>query len=132
MIRIKTIGKKAIRSFVKPPWDSDLMEFQYGLWQGVSAVFTESGRQLGEENARPFLFNDHIPAKTIVCKYDGSRNGHPINMSALKIAMTNFDAALDITKGVVRHHARAVLKANPSARAGIWDCLLYTSPSPRD
>jgi len=129
MNRIKVIGKKAIRSFAKPPWESDLMEFQYGLWQGVSAVFTVSGRQLGEENARPFLFNDHIPAKTIICKYDGSRNGHPINMSALKIAMTNFDAALDITKVVLRQHARNVQKTNPTARTGVWDLYIIALAS---
>jgi len=129
MSQIKSIGKKVVRRFVEPPWDSDLMEFQHGLWRGVSALFTESGRQLGEENARPFLFNDHVPAKTIICKYDGSRNGHPINMSALRIAMTNFDAALEITRAVIKHHARAAAATKPSKPAGIWDLYLIALAS---
>jgi len=129
MKRIRSVGKKVVRRFVEPPWDSDIMEFQHGLWRGVSAIFTESGRQLGEENARPFLFNDHIPAKTITCKYDGSRNGHPINMSALRIAMTNFDPALEITEAVINHHSRTVLGGKTSATGGIWDLYIISLAS---
>lgn len=126
---IRTAGKKLIRRFVAPPWASNTMEFSPGIWSGVSPLFTESGRQLGEENARPFLFNDHVPAKTIDCKYEGSRFGHPINMSALRIAMTNFDPALQITKEVIRYHADAVLKALPRHRNGMWDLYVVALAS---
>jgi len=126
---IRTAGKKVIRRFVAPPWASNTMEFSLGVWSGVSPLFTESGRQLGEENARPFLFNDHIPAKTIDCKYEGSRFGHPINMSALRIAMTNFDPALQITKAVIRYHADSVLKANLRHRNGMWDLYVVALAS---
>ena len=126
---IRTAGKKVVRRFVAPPWQSSTMEFGQGLWSGVSPLFTESGRQLGEENARPFLFNDHIPAKTIECKYEGSRFGHPINMSALRIAMTNFDPALQITKAVIRHHAATALKTNPKHRNGMWDLYIVALAS---
>jgi len=126
---MKAIGKKLLRGFVKAPWESELMEFEHGLWRGVSPLYTESGRQLGEENTRPFLFNDHIPAKTIQCKYEGSRAGCPINMSALKIAMTNFDATLDITKAVIRYHARAAKSAGISSRGGVWDLYIVSLAS---
>lgn len=126
---IRAAGKKVVRHFIAPPWTSSTMEFNQGLWSGVSALFTESGRQLGEENARPFLFNDHIPAKTIECKYEGSRFGHPINMSALRIAMTNFDPALQITKAVIQYHAAFVLKTNPKQRNGMWDLYVVALAS---
>ena len=78
------------------------MEFRYGLWTGVSALMGEDGRQLGEHNTRPLVFNREIPAEVHACKYKGSRYGREINISALRVAMRHFY------------------------------CLLYTSPSPRD
>jgi len=128
MKQIRSVGKKVVRRFSKAPWDSDTMEFVRGIWQGVSSLYTESGRQLGEENTRPFLFNDHIPAKTIVCKYDGSRNGHLINMSALRTAMMNYDEAVEITKSVIRHHATAAKKYARS-ECGTWDLYVIALAS---
>jgi len=102
------------------------MEFHYGLWAGVSALYSESGRQLGEENTRPFVLNHHIPGQTITCKYAGSREGREINMSALRIAMQNFDAALEIT-GAVRSYHLALLP--PSHVLGIWDLYIIARAS---
>ncbi len=126
---IRAAGKNVIRRLTVPPWESNLMEFKYGVWSGVSPLFTESGRQLGEENARPFLFNDHVPAKKIACKYEGSRNGREINMSALRIAMINYDAALEITKEVIRYHTAAVTRKYPSAVGGTWDLYIIALAS---
>ncbi len=102
------------------------MESRFGLWQGVSAAYSESGRQLGEENTRPFALNHHIPAETINCKYDGSRNGRAINMSALRIAMRNFDAALALT-GAVRHF-HLTQSPTPST-IGVWDLYIIARAS---
>lgn len=129
MKRIKAIGKKVVRNFVVPPWESDIMEFKHGLWQGVSPLFTQSGRQLGEENTRPFLFNDRIPAKTIACKYDGSRHGRLINMSALRTAMINYDKAIDITRAVIQRHAATASSNKPAACGGIWDLYIISLAS---
>jgi len=102
------------------------MEFHYGLWNGVSALYSDSGRQLGEENARPFRLNHHVPAETIECKYKGSREGRSINISALRIAMQNFDAALAITQAVRNHH----LDRLPAAHhLGIWDLYVIARAS---
>ncbi len=102
------------------------MEFHHGLWNGVSALFSESGRQLGEENTRPFALNHHIPAETIHCKYKGSREGRSINMSALRIAMQNFDEALAITGAVGRHHLGRKESSDP---LGIWDLYIMARAS---
>jgi len=102
------------------------MEFHYGLWNGVSALYSDSGRQLGEENARPFRFNHHIRAETIECKYKGSREGRSINMSALRIAMQNFDAALSITQAVRNHHLGQLPATH---ELGIWDLYVIARAS---
>lgn len=102
------------------------MEFHYGLWNGVSALYSDSGRQLGEENTRPFALNHHVPAETIRCKYKGSRESRLINMSALRIAMQNFDGALAITGLVGRFHLSRTLNAGP---IGIWDLYIMARAS---
>ena len=102
------------------------MEFHYGLWNGVSALFSESGRQLGEENSRPLLLNHHIPAETVACKYSGSRNGRLINMSALRTAMQNFEEALAITEAVRQAYLSLLPKTH---RLGIWDLDIISRAS---
>ena len=102
------------------------MEFHFGLWNGVSALYSASGRQLGEDNTRPLRLNHGIPAETINCKYAGSRNGRAINMSALRIAMQNFDEALAITAAVKNHH----LAHRPQTHIlGIWDLYIMARAS---
>lgn len=118
--------KKTLWPLLPKPWDAPDMEFHLGLWNGVSALYSESGRQLGEENARPLALNHHVAAETIECKYEGSREGRPINMSALRIAMKNFDAASAITAAVRSHH----LSQLPSLHAlGIWDLYIIARAS---
>ncbi|MEP1420601.1 MAG: hypothetical protein ABJK59_02385 [Erythrobacter sp.] len=102
------------------------MEFHYGLWHGVSALYSESGRQLGEENTRPFALNHHVPAEKITCKYEGSRSGCLINVSALRTAMQNFEAALAITKAVQARHVGDQGRADP---LGIWDLYILSRAS---
>lgn len=100
------------------------MEFHYGLWNGVSALYNESDRQLGEENTRPFILNHHLPAETIQCKYSGSRAGRSINMTALRTAMQNFDDALDITAAVQSYHLQRIEKD-----IAIWDLYIIARAS---
>ncbi|MGB7373064.1 hypothetical protein [Pontixanthobacter sp.] len=118
--------KKVLWPILPKPWGTADMEFHYGLWNGVSSLFSQSGRQLGEENARPFILNHHIPAQMIVCKYKDSREGRKINMSALRIAMQNFDAALDITGAVHAHH---LAQLPPAHVPGIWDLHIIARSS---
>lgn len=118
--------KKMLWPVQPKPWRSPVMESRFGLWQGVSALYSESGRQLGEENTRPFALNHHIPAETIACKYDGSRKGRAINMSALRIAMRNFDAALALTGAVRQFH---LSKSPTPDTIGAWDLYITARAS---
>jgi hypothetical protein len=125
-MRLRELMKASLWPVLPKPWNSQDMEFHYGLWLGVSALFSESGRQLGEENTRPFVLNHHLPAETIACKYEGSRNGRSINMSALRTAMQNFGAALAITKAVQSHHISRKDKQEP---LGLWDLYILSRAS---
>jgi len=120
--------KKLARPLVQKPWQSPTMEFQHGLWTGVSALFSESGRQLGEENARPLMFNEHIKAETQICKFDGSRFGHEINISALRIAMRHFKEAIEINCSVRDFHLSKIGKPL-NAQPGIWDLYIISRAS---
>jgi hypothetical protein len=118
--------KQALWPLLPKPWASPVMECRYGLWNGLSALYSASGRQLGEDNARPFALNHHLPAETLACKYPGSRSGRTINISALRIAMANFDAALAIVAAVRAHHLPRV--GHP-ASVGLWDLYILSRAS---
>ncbi|MBT8473603.1 MAG: hypothetical protein HKN14_04690 [Marinicaulis sp.] len=102
-----------------------MMELQYGLWNGASALFSQSGRQLGEANTRPFHLNMNLPAETTTCKYAGNRDGKPINLSALRIAMQNFDAALELTQSIKNLYLHRLPKHESPAPLGLWDLYLF-------
>lgn len=113
---------------LQKPWESPVMEFRYGLWTGISPIFGEDGRQLGENNTRPLVFNEHIPAETVACKYKGSRHGKLINMSALRVAMKNFYETTTIAVAVLDFHMRQQQLAQ-SDIPGIWDLYAISRAS---
>lgn len=104
------------------------MEFRYGLWTGISALYGEDERQLGENNTRPLVFNRHVPAEVYPCKYKGSRNGSLINISALRVAMSHFYEATAITVAVRDYHMAQINKP-VSEIPGIWDQYLISRAS---
>lgn len=122
----RNIAKRAVRFFYPKPWRSDVMEFRYGLWRGVSPLYAENGRQLGEANTRPFIFQDAVPAETVACKYEGSRYGKRINMSALRTAMMHFRDALAITSTVADN---CYLPGKSPPTLGIWDLYILSRAS---
>lgn len=126
MTAMRKMLKTALWPVLPKPWHAPTMETRFGLWSGVSALYSQSGRQLGEANARPFMLSHGIPAETIACRYEGSRHGRTINMSALRVAMANFDAALAITGAVRRFHLD---RAGGHDRPGLWDLFIIARGS---
>ena len=96
--------KPLIRPWLKTPWTCPYMEFRYGLWTGISGLMGEDGRQLGEANTKPAVYMKDIPAETLTCKYEGTRYGQLINISALRVAMKHFYDASAITVSVRDYH----------------------------
>ena len=101
------------------------MEFRYGLWTGISGLMGEDGRQLGEANTRPMIFNREIPAEVHACKYKGSRYGKDINVSALRVAMRHFYEASSITVAVRDYHM-AKLNKPADEQPGGWDLYMIS------
>lgn len=129
MSKIRSVILKAAHPFIPAPWRAPTMEYRYGIWRGISTLFSEDGRQLGEENARPFILNRHIPAETVACKYEGSRYGKQINVTALRTAMRHFSEALDIVGAVRTYHMERVQKTGRHAtidQPGLWDLYILS------
>ena len=122
---LKTRLKELAWPHIRKPWDSPTMEFDYGLWHGLSALMSESGRQLGEENTRPSHLNLRISADVAACNFEGSRNGKSINLSALRIAMKHFDEALVICDAVRHVHTKHMPETQAPA-LGIWDIYIIS------
>ena len=104
------------------------MEFRYGLWAGVSSIFGEDGRQLGERNTSPAIFDRHVETETRTCKYAGSRNGELINISALRTSMGHFYDACAISVAVRDYHMTHLNKSLDD-RPGIWDLHVISRAS---
>lgn len=117
--------KPLFRQALQAPWASPLMEFRYGVWVGVSGLMGEDGRQLGEANTRPVVFNRDIPAEVQACKYKGRRYGKNINISALRVAMQHFYEAASITVAVREYHMTQSGKP-VSDVPGAWDLYVIS------
>jgi len=117
--------KPLVRQVLQAPWASPIMEFRYGVWVGVSGLMGVDGRQLGEANTRPLIFNRDIPAEVQVCKYEGTRYGKEINISALRVAMQHFYDAASITVAVREYHMKRLGKP-VSEVPGAWDLYVIS------
>ena len=73
------------------------MEFEYDAWCGISSIYSCDGRQIGENNTGPELYRENIPTEHKTCRFEGSRNGLPMNLSALRLVMSVWDDVLQLT-----------------------------------
>lgn len=72
------------------------MEFDCGVWLGPSTLHCVDGRQLGEENAWPVFFREHVATDYHASNMPGSRSGSVINMTALHMVMRTWNQALPV------------------------------------
>ena len=98
---INSLSNCIIKHFITPPYLTDTMEIEYGLWEGISSIHCNDGRQLGENNVKPLYLQDHsIKTNLHVSKHEGSRSGLIVNMTALQILMREWDESLKIIGAV--------------------------------
>lgn len=76
------------------PFETDLMEFEFDVWNGICSFHSVDGRQIGENNTSPELFKETIPTEHKICNFEGSRNGLPINVTALRSVLGVWDDVL--------------------------------------
>lgn len=78
-----------------PPYREDNMETLTGSQRGASSARCAEGRQLGENNVAPTYYMERR-YETAAGKLSGSRTGCPINTSALRSVLRNWNDAIEI------------------------------------
>jgi hypothetical protein len=96
----KRFNKLAVRLYSAvnpPPYRRANMEFDYDVWNGICTFHSHDGRQIGENNTNPEIYKEVIETEHKICKFEGSRNGLPINVTALRQVMAVWGDALQFT-----------------------------------
>lgn len=93
----KPLNKAAMRVYamLRPaPFRRPNMEFDVDVWNGISCFHAQEGRQIGENNTHPEMYKEVIDTEHRTCKFDGTRFGLPMNMTALRNVMSVWDEVL--------------------------------------
>ncbi|MEN9483523.1 MAG: hypothetical protein RJB37_1403 [Pseudomonadota bacterium] len=96
----KRFNRMAVRMYSvlkPPPYQRPNMEFDYDVWNGICTFHSHDGRQIGENNTGPDVYKEVIETEHKICKFEGSRNGLPINVTALRQVMAVWGDALQFT-----------------------------------
>lgn len=80
-----------------PPYRKPNMEFDYGLWYGICTFHSQNGRQIGENNTDPDIYKEEAETEHQICAFEGTRNGLPINVTALRHVMAVWEDSLQFT-----------------------------------
>lgn len=95
----KTLRQWGLRAYAlknPPPYRRPNMEFDLDIWNGISSLHGQDGRQIGENNAAPHLYKEDIPTEHKTFKFGGSRAGLPVNMTALRHVLAVWDDSLQL------------------------------------
>lgn len=93
---LRHLALKAYSIKHPPPYRRANMEFDFDIWNGISSLHGQDGRQIGENNAGPHPYKEDIATEHKAHKFGGSRAGLPINVTALKHVMAVWDDALQL------------------------------------
>ena len=98
--RHKTLRHWALKAYAvmhPPPHRRPSMEFNFGLWNGISSLHSSHGRQIGENNVGPYRYKEDIETEHEICRFGGSRDRLAINVTALRHVMAVWGDALQLT-----------------------------------
>lgn len=93
--RVQNAYLGLMKQIKPPPYREDNMETVTGSWLGASSARCAEGRQFGENNVSPAYYRERC-YETTVGKLGGSRAGCPINTSALRSVLRNWNDAIEI------------------------------------
>lgn len=79
------------------PYQHLNMEFEYDTWNSISTLRCWNGRQIGEDNAGPYPYNQKTVNAYEVCKFKDSREGLLINITSLRIVLPAWNDTLEFT-----------------------------------
>lgn len=118
--RAQRIVFGAMQRIKPPPYMEDNMETIVGPWKGASAAACAEGRQFGENNTFPSYYMERR-YETRAGNLGGSREGCPINHSALQSVLKNWKDAVEVID-IVRsmYVARLVPAGKPLLAADVF------------
>lgn len=104
------VVKKAIIDVVSifkpPPYRRDLMEFEFDVWSGATTLHCINKRQLGENNTFPGFYRENTLTEYHKSSFDGSRTGLPMNMTALRGVMNQWEPSLALINAIRRFYMK--------------------------
>jgi hypothetical protein len=117
-------GLKAYKLKHPVPYKRPNMEFDFDIWNGISSLHGQDGRQIGENNTGPYPYKEDIATEHRPFKFGGSREGLPMNMTALKHVLAVWDDALQLAT-LVRNQYIAHRQL-PSPRFNLLNAYLFS------
>ncbi len=105
----KQLNKPALRLYSRikpPPYQRAKMEFDFDVWNGICTFHSNQGRQIGENNTGPEVYKEVVETEHKICKFEGSRYGLPINVTALREVMGVWDDALQFVTLLRNQHVK--------------------------
>lgn len=73
--RGNALGVRLYAAIRPPPYRLPAMEFQPGVWTGISSFHSVDGRQIGENNTSPEMYREVLSTEHRICRFEGTRNG---------------------------------------------------------
>ena len=104
--RLNRYALKILASLSPPPYLRDNVEFYYDMWVGISSFYADSGRQIGENNTAPRRYKENLETLHKPYRFEGSRNGLLVNMTALRHVMSVWDEAVQLTTALRNDYMR--------------------------
>lgn len=104
--RFNNYALKILSLLFPPPYLRDNVEFHYDIWVGISSFYADSGRQIGENNTAPRRYKENIETLHKPCRFDGSRNGLLVNMTALRHVMSVWEESVQLTTALRNDYIR--------------------------
>ena len=100
------------------------MEFEWDIWIGISSLHSVDGRQIGENNTGPYPYHEAIATEHKTLKFDGTRQGLPCNMTALRSILPVWNETLQLATVLRRHYIDH--KKLKEVRFNLLDAYLYS------
>lgn len=104
--RLNRYALKILSWLSPPPYLRDNVEFHYDMWIGISSFYADSGRQIGENNTAPRRYKETMETLHKPCRFEGSRNGLLVNMTALRHVMSVWDESVQLTTALRNDYIR--------------------------
>jgi hypothetical protein len=120
----RKFGLEVLKRVKPKPYQRPNMEFECDIWVGISSFHSDDGRQIGENNTGPYPYHEAIATEHKTLKFDGTRQGMPCNMTALRSILPVWNETLQLaTQLRQRYFEHKQLK---EVRFNLLDAYLYS------